>query len=186
MANDAVGQRRDRAEDLSGVEAGVQEIERLRKQVEQLTRERDETREEQTATAEVLSVIASTPSDLEPVLQAVLDADVRLCDADRGSALQQRGHTGMLAPRALNRRQQAQGGTPLAVESHPDVTVSDASIAGRAFLQRRPITVDDIANQTEFPEARRNWELNSGLARSQVSVPLLQGGVPMGVLRSWG
>ena len=62
------------------------------------------------------------------------------------------------------------------------MTVSDASIAGRAYLQRRPITVDDIANQTEFSEARRNWELNSGLARSQVSVPLLLKEVPLGVL----
>ena len=139
-------------------------------------------RDQQAATGDVLRVIASTPTDLGTVLQAILDAAVRLCDADHGAALQQRDHSAMLAPRALKIRHQAQTGDALVIESHPDVTVSDASIAGRAFLQRRPITVDDIANQTEFPEARRNWELNSGLARSQASVPLLLKGVPLGVL----
>jgi signal transduction histidine kinase len=155
---------------------------RLFQELERRNRELSEALEQQTATAEILRVIASTPTNLETVLQAILDAAVRLCDADHGAALQLRDHSGMLAPRALRIRHQPRTGDALVIESHPDVTVSDASIAGRAFLRRRPITVDDIANQTEFSEARRNWELNSGLARSQVSVPLLLKGAPLGVL----
>ena len=159
-----------------------EELERRNAELQDSNRQVNEALEQQTATAEILRVIASTPTNLETVLQAILDAAVRLCDADHGAALQQRDHTGMLAPRALKIRHQPQTGDALVIESHPDVTVSDASIAGRAFLQRHPITVDDIANQTEFSEARQNWELNSGLARSQVSVPLLLKGAPLGVL----
>jgi len=159
-----------------------EELEQRNTELQESNRQVTEALEQQTATAEILRVIASTPTNLETVLQEILDAAVRLCDADHGAALQQRDHSGMLVPRALRIRLQPQTGDALVIESHPDVTVSDASIAGRAFLQRRPITVDDIANQTEFSEARRNWELNNGLARSQVSVPLLLKGVPLGVL----
>jgi GAF domain-containing protein len=54
-------------------------------EVARLARELRESRDQQTATSEVLRIISSSPGELEPVFNAILENAVRICEAKFGT-----------------------------------------------------------------------------------------------------
>ncbi|HEV8722906.1 MAG TPA: GAF domain-containing protein [Candidatus Binatia bacterium] len=144
---------------------------RLFKELENRNHELTEALEQQTATSEVLRVIAGSPTELQSVLDAVTESAVTLAGAKRGHIRQYDGEfLRLVASYGESPEQVAVFQTPV----RPRVE----SRSGRAFLERRPIH-DLDAQVGSHPMAAQTG------ARTTLAVPLLQEDTPIGVFTIW-
>jgi GAF domain-containing protein len=144
---------------------------RLFKELEARNRDLIEALEQQTATAEILRVISTSPTDLEPVLDTVVKSAARFCGAYDASMFRLNADTLKVVAH--------HGPIP-----HPVgrlIPVSRRPISGRAVLERRAVHVTDIQAEVEgFPEGQA-WAHEHGW-RTILSVPLLREGAAMGTI----
>jgi len=138
-------------------------------EVVRLTRELNESLEQQTATSEVLKVISSSPGELEPVFHAMLANSVRICEAEFGTLYLFDGNlfkvaAGVGTPPKLAEFQRQRGpfqpqpGRPLdrmmrtkqmshiadAAADAAAATISEARLGGARSLVAVPMLKDDI------------------------------------------
>jgi GAF domain-containing protein len=123
------------------------------KKIALLTRERDEALEQQTATAEVLQVISSSPGDLKPVFETMLAKAVRICDARFGNIFRWDGdalhllaaHNVPIAFDDVRRRlplRPSPGNTPLGRMVATKTVVHVTDLAGeKSYIERAPSVV---------------------------------------------
>jgi two-component system, NtrC family, sensor kinase len=141
-----------------------------------LRRELDDSREQQTATAEVLKIISTSPRELRPVLELVVRSAARFCEADDVSIFELDGQDMRMAAHW--------GSVPHLeiLEIGFRFPCTRGSVAGRTVLDRKPVHVIDLQAEAEdFPEG-------SALARrlghrTTAGVPLLREGVSIGTLQ---
>jgi two-component system, NtrC family, sensor kinase len=147
---------------------------RLFDEVQAKTRDLTEALTYQTGSANILSVIASSPTDVGPVLQAIVENACELCQAydaivllKDGDQLHFSAHHG-----------------PIMVEADK-WPINRNWTAGRAFLERRPVHVRDLLSDegNDFPDAQELSRRGgtTGL-RSILGVPLLREGESIGAI----
>jgi GAF domain-containing protein len=134
-----------------------------------------ESLEQQTATSEILRVISSSPTDLQPVMDTVAENAARVCGATESSVWRLEGeHLRLVARRGSRRRAIAMG---------ESVRVSRGWVGGRAVIDRRTIHVEDLmAAEAEFPEAVSSNRQVGSQNRTMLATPLLREGVPVGAI----
>jgi GAF domain-containing protein len=143
---------------------------RLFKELEDRNRQLTEALEQQTATSEILRVIASSPTDIQPVLDTVAANAARLCDASDAVVFRIEGDI---------LRRTASYGSIVAVDQFP---ISRANPPGRAVFECHPIHIHDIAAEvdTEYPDVSDIQRLTG--ARTVLATPLLREGFPIGAI----
>ena len=147
-----------------------EELGRLYQQIETRNRELSESLEQQTATSDILGVIASSPTDIQPVLDAVAASAARLCDANDAQILLVSGDS--------VQRVAAFGELP-AVQNTP---LHRGWPGSRAILDRETIHIHDITTQleSEFPEVKE-FQARWG-HRTVLATPLLREGAASGAI----
>jgi GAF domain-containing protein len=144
---------------------------RLFQELQARNRDLTEALEQQTATSEILRVIASSPTEIQPVLDVVTENAARLCDAKDASIFRLDGD--------VLKRVAVYGSIPVATMQE---ALHRGSPLGRAVTDRRTIHVHDLAVEvdTEFPESKARQQVTG--SRTVLATPLLREGVSIGVI----
>jgi GAF domain-containing protein len=129
--------------------------------------------ERQTATSEILRVISRSPTDVQPVFDAIIQNALQLCEAGQGTVFRFDGsliHVAAhhnVAPEAAD-----------VVRRVFPLPPGKGSVTGRAILTRAVVHVPDLSSDSEhmYPELRET------LWRAVLSVPMLRDGVPIGAI----
>src|SRR6266511_5794044 len=125
--------------------------------------------EQQTATSEILRVISGSPTDVQPVFDAIAQSAAQLCEAF--DAVVYRIDGDVLRPVAHHGSSFAVGVVPLV----------PGTLGGRSVIERRLVHVADVqAAADEFPEGAAISQREG--TRSFVSVPLLREGSAIGTI----
>jgi GAF domain-containing protein/sensor histidine kinase YesM len=144
---------------------------RLFDEVQAKTGELTEALVYQTGSGNILKVIASSPTDVKPVLKAIVDSASEICEAIDAVVLLKDGDD--------LRFSEHHGSIPIGLEKWP---INRTWTAGRAFLDQTPVHVHDLRSSEgdEFPDGRE-LALRMG-RRSILSVPLLRENESIGAI----
>ena len=129
--------------------------------------------EQQTATSEILRVIARSPTELQPVLDGIAERAAKLCDAEDAAIFRVDGNFLRVAAHF--------GPIPMAGAVGAGRVLDRGTPAGRAVIDRQTIHIHDLrATDAEFPEAKARG-IAMGL-RTVLDTPLLREGIAIGAI----
>jgi GAF domain-containing protein len=133
--------------------------------------------EQQTSISEILQVISTSPADVKPVLNAVAERALKLCDANNATIFLVEGDKLRSAARI--------GSAPGSVAEGQFIPLIRGSVTGRAIIDRSVIHIEDLAKaaEEEFPLARE-LQRRSG-HRATLSVPLMREDGVIGAITLW-
>src|SRR5262249_38029867 len=147
---------------------------RLLGELQTRTRDLEESLEYQTATSDVLNVISRSTSDVQPVLDTVVETAVRLCGADLAGITVPEGEV----YRYMSSSTAKTDPEYWAILRRRTIVPGHDSVAGRVALEGNVVHVEDLAADPDFavPES-----VAAGV-RTVLGVPLLREGAVLGTI----
>ncbi|HSM71317.1 MAG TPA: GAF domain-containing protein, partial [Anaerolineales bacterium] len=142
----------------------------------QLFADTTETLEQQTATSDILRVIAESPTDIQPVLEVIAERSAKLCNATFSNVYRTDGELVYEAAQ-YNIPSEAVEQTR---EYYP-APLSDDRLSTRTITGRKVIHISNMKQETNLPEVTRAYvqSLNMGCV---IMVPLLREGEGIGCI----
>src|SRR5690242_7902771 len=147
---------------------------RLFKELEVRNRALTETLEQQTATGEILRVISSSPTDVQPVFDTIVRSVVRLCDGLFSALFR---YDGELIHQVAQHNFTAEGLEEVR-RIYPVRPTRDHG-SGRTILERAVVHIPDVEQD---PEYRHHGLTRAVGMRSGLYVPMMREGQPIGVI----
>jgi len=124
---------------------------RLLNELRQRTDDLSESLEQQTATSDILRVISGSPTDVQPIFDAIVRSASRLCGSEYAIVTRYDGELLHLAAQHNARP----GTADTTAQFFPQVPRRETSIAARAFVDAAVIHVPDIEIEELEPSVRR-------------------------------
>ncbi|MFZ0147420.1 MAG: GAF domain-containing protein [Xanthobacteraceae bacterium] len=156
--------------------------------VAQLVRERDEAREQQKATAEILRVIRTSPADVQPVFETIVRNAVSLCGSLYANVFRFDGELLHFvafhivgpspAPRARVRRWKGQRHYEDLLKAKYPMRPDSSQVAGRVLLTKSVVRLEDALTDPDYDQ---RFARAIGFRRL-LGVPMLREGDPLGVI----
>ena len=148
-------------------------------QVEALSSELAQLREQQAATNEVLLAVGRSDFELQPIFETVVEQAIRLCRADAGQIFVKEGDHFRLAC--------ASGGSDeyRSLIGEREVPPGPGTLVGRVALDRRPVMSADIARDREYDTEEQRLRQRLGGFRTIVGVPIQSEDEVIAVISLW-